>query len=144
MKFKPLHPNFRFPSKGTEGAGAYDIYMPEGGALSMEAFPNGRVIPLGFAAEVPPGFVALILPRSGVGVVHSLALNNTCGVIDSDYRGEWKAALRLHSEGIVLHWGAGDRLLQFLLVPVAQVDFELVDELSESDRGIGGFGSTGD
>lgn len=144
MKFKPLHPNFKLPTKGTEGAGAYDIYMPNPGTLNMRDFPNGRVIPLGFAAEVPLGFVALILPRSGVGVRHSLALNNTCGVIDSDYRGEWIAALRLHNEGGVLYWKAGERLLQFLLVPVAQVDFELIEELSESDRGSGGFGSTGD
>lgn len=143
MKFKPLHPNFKLPTKGTEGAGAYDIYMPEPGTLDMREFPDGNLVPLGFAAEVPSGHVALLLPRSGVGAVYNLALNNTCGVIDSDYRGEWLAALRVNSEGGVLRWKAGERLLQFLLVPVAQVDFELTDELSESGRGIGGFGSTG-
>lgn len=143
MRFKALHPNFKLPTKGTEGAGAYDIYMPEPGAVNMKEFPDGKLVPLGFAAEVPPGHVALLLPRSGIGAKYNLALNNTCGVIDSDYRGEWLAALRVNSEGGVLRWKAGDRLLQFLLVPVLQVDLELIEELSETHRGIGGFGSTG-
>lgn len=71
-----------------------------------------------------------------------MELNNTCGVIDSDYRGEWRAALRTKS-GIPFHWEAGDRILQFMIIPVADVKLELVDELDETDRGSGGFGSSG-
>jgi dUTP pyrophosphatase len=63
-------------------------------------------------------------------------------VIDSDYRGEWKAALRTKS-GIPFGWEAGDRILQFMIVPIADVSLELVDSLDETDRGAGGFGSSG-
>lgn len=141
MKFKPLHPNFKLPTKGTALAGAYDIYMPEDGEIFGLA-AHGVPVPLGFAAEVPEGHVALMLPRSGVGAKHGLALNNTCGVIDSDYRGEWVASLRLHNNEF-LAWKAGDRLLQFLIVPVANVVPELSETLSDTSRGTGGFGSTG-
>lgn len=97
---------------------------------------------LGFAAAVPDGYVGVLLPRSSTGAKHGLELNNTCGVIDSDYRGEWKAAIRTKS-GIPFAWQAGDRILQFMIVPLAQVSLELVDSLDETNRGTGGFGSTG-
>lgn len=141
MNIQPLHPSFKMPTKGSEFAGAYDLYMPRGGKLwpnSIHAYKVG----LGFAAEVPAGHVALLLPRSGVGSNGGLALNNTCGVIDSDYRGEWVAALRTHN-GEAFEWQAGDRILQMLIVPVAQVTLNQVESLSETVRGEGGFGSTG-
>ena len=103
---------------------------------------GSRVIGLGFAMEVPQGYAALILPRSSAGAKFGLELNNTCGVIDSDYRGEWKAALRT-KDGKLLKWAAGDRLLLFLIVPVASVHLELVDSVNKTERGEGGFGSTG-
>ena len=139
MRIKKIHPNFKMPVKSTERAGAFDIYMPESGASYGEVI---EFVGLGFAAEVPPNHVALILPRSGVGAKHGVELNNTCGVIDSDYRGEWKAAIRTKS-GKLFSWDANERLLQFLIVPVAEVSLELVDELDTTDRGTGGFGSTG-
>lgn len=139
MRIKPIHPNFIMPSKGTKGAGAFDIYMPECGAVDGN---YEKQIPLGFAAEVPEGHVALILPRSGVGSRAGLELNNTCGVIDSDYRGEWIATLRTKS-GRFFKWEAGERILQFLIVPIASVTLELADELSDTDRGTGGLGSSG-
>jgi dUTP pyrophosphatase len=138
MRIKPIHPNFIMPTKGSDQAGAYDLYMPEAGTVNG----NTSRIKLGFAAEVPTNHVALLLPRSSTGANHGLELNNTCGVIDADYRGEWMAVLRTKSGGF-LSWLAGDRLLQFLVVPVAQVQLELVDVLSNSSRGIGGFGSSG-
>lgn len=101
-----------------------------------------KMIGLGFSAAVPPGHVALLLPRSSVGAKFGLELNNSCGVIDSDYRGEWKAALRTKS-GIEYSWSAGERVLQFLVVPVATVSLEQVETLDETARGTGGFGSTG-
>ena len=138
MRIKKIHPDFVLPIKSTERAGAFDIYMPTGGCTSSQL----TKIPLGFAAEVPENHVALIFPRSGVGAKNGLELNNTCGVIDSDYRGEWIATLRTKS-GEWFGWEAGDRLLQFLIVPVAEVTLELVDELDTTERGTGGFGSTG-
>ena len=139
MKIKPLHPNFKLPTKGTEEAGAFDIYMPQAGNTSMD---GARMAGLGFAAEVPKGHVALLLPRSSTGAKFGLELNNTCGVIDSDYRGEWKASLRTKS-GDPVFWAQHDRLLQFLIVPVAQVELEQVTELTDSARSTGGFGSSG-
>lgn len=138
MKIKPIHPNFKMPVRSTAGAGAYDLFMPSDGVCQV-----GCKCALGFSAEVPAGHVALVLPRSGVGFKYGLELNNTCGVIDSDYRGEWMASLRT-KDGEIYRWKKGDRLLQMLIVPVAMPVLELVDELGDTERGEGGFGSTGD
>lgn len=138
MQIQSLHPAFIMPTKATDKAGAFDVYMPEGGT----ADGSGRFFGLGFAAAVPEGFVGLLLPRSSMGAKYGLELNNTCGVIDSDYRGEWKASLRTKS-GIPISWGVGDRVVQFLIVPIAQLELELVESLEETARGEGGFGSTG-
>jgi dUTP pyrophosphatase len=138
MKITALHENFVMPTKGTEQAGAFDIYMPEDG----EIYGNSEMFGLGFAAAVPPGHVALLLPRSSTGAKYGLELNNSCGVIDSDYRGEWKAALRTKN-GSLFAWNKGDRLLQFIVIPVANVLLEKVSTLDETKRGTEGFGSTG-
>ena len=126
------------PTKGSDQAGAYDIYMPQPGTATGAT----QFIGLGFATEVPSGHVALLLPRSSSGAKFGLELNNTCGVIDSDYRGEWKAAIKTKN-GLPYPWLAGDRVLQFLIVPVANVTLELVESVEETDRGAGGFGSSG-
>lgn len=139
MRFKPLCTTFKLPTKGTQGAGAFDIYMPESGAISGSV---PRKIPLGFAAEVPEGHVAIILPRSGAGSNYGVELNNTAGVIDEDFRGEWVASMRTKNEEY-FSWGVGERILQFLIVPIANVIPELSYELNETKRGTGGFGSSG-
>ncbi len=138
MKIQPLHSNFILPTKGTQQAGAFDIYMPEAGM----ATGTKQFFPLGFAAAVPEGHVALILPRSGSGAKFSVELNNTCGVIDSDYRGEWMASIRT-KDGSHYAWAAKERVLQFLIVPIANVELELAESLDSTERGIGGFGSSG-
>ena len=139
MRIKPLHPNFIMPTKGTEFAGAFDIYMPSEGYVEEGSVDN---VGLGFAAEVPMNHVALILPRSGEGSKYGLELNNTCGVIDSDYRGEWIANLRTKN-GKFYAWNRGQRILQFVIVPIANVTLEVAHELTDTARGTGGFGSTG-
>lgn len=141
MRIQSLHSGFIMPTKGSDHSGAFDIYMPTSGWIDEKPILYG----LGFATEIPPGHVALILPRSSTGAKHGVELNNTCGVIDSDYRGEWKAMLKI-KPGNSEHgfsWSAGERLLQFLLVPVLNVSLELVDSVSQTERGTGGFGSTG-
>lgn len=140
MNIKQLHPNFKMPTRGTDHAGGFDIYMPEKGSMIPGA-TYGQMVPVGFAAEVPVGYVALLLPRSGAGAKHGVSLNNTVGVIDADYRGEWVACLRLKN-GLPHHWEAGERLLQFILVPVGTPELKLVEELGSTTRGEGGFGST--
>ena len=139
MRITSIHKGFIMPIKGSNSAGAFDIYMPIAGIANG----TSQLIGLGFAAAVPPGHVALLLPRSSTGAKYGVELNNSCGVIDSDYRGEWKAAIRTKS-GIPFAWEAGERVLQFLLVPVNCTEvLELVDELDATDRGAGGFGSSG-
>lgn len=142
MLIKALHENFKMPVKSSEEAGAFDLFMPTGGYIKAGAM-GGAFFGLGFAAAVPTGHVALILPRSGKGAKNGLSLNNTVGVIDADYRGEWIACLRnRNSEDF--SWEAGDRLLQCLIVPVNTVEnFIQVDELPDTARAAGGFGSTG-
>lgn len=138
MNIKPLHSNFQVPTRATDLSGGFDIYMPESGSV----FDEAKKIPLGFAAEVPPGHVALLLPRSGVGSKFGLELNNTCGVIDADYRGEWLATLRT-KDGSIFSWNAGERLLQLVIVPVLTPELTIVDELSSTERGEGGLGHSG-
>lgn len=138
MLIKSLHPSFIMPTKGTDNAGAFDIYMPEDGV----ATGNSALIGLGFAAAVPVGHVALLLPRSSTGAKQGLELNNTCGVIDADYRGEWKAAIRT-KDGRNFAWKVGERVLQFLVVPVPAITLIRSDSLDTTERGEGGFGSSG-
>lgn len=140
MNIQPLRPDFKMPAYGSTGAAAFDVFMPQAGTVGGHIPKN--TIGLGFAAAVPAGHVALILPRSGVGIRNGLELSNTCGVIDEDYRGEWKAVLTTKGDGY-LEWEKGERLLQVLIVPVVQVELNQVTELDSTDRGEGGFGSTG-
>jgi len=141
MNIKPMHEAFKCPEKGTDLSGGYDLFMPEAGNLYYDE-PAALIVKLGFAAEVPEGYVGLIVPRSGKGVKNGLALNNTVGVIDADYRGEWMAALRLQNHR-PMSWEAGDRLLQVLFVKAESVDLNVVEDLDDTARGDGGWGSTG-
>ena len=138
MKIQAIHPNFRIPAIGTIHSAGYDLAMPEAGSIKPH---ETKKVGLGFAAEVPEGFAALLLPRSSAGA-KGIALANTVGLIDSDYRGEWIAAIRMEKD-LEFRWEAGDRLFQFILVPVYKPLLFLVDSVSDSDRGTGGFGSTG-
>ncbi len=150
MRIKLLkreHPTakIQMPVRKTEGAAAWDIYMPYGGSVGFPTtgeYPEPPEFhPLGFSLEIPKGRAVLLLPRSGVGIEHGLYLRNTTGLIDSDYRGELKAAFGCHDG--YFNWVAGDRLLQMILIPVETPELIEVDELSETERGDGGFGHTG-
>jgi len=141
IKFKKTSLLGVIPTRSTSGSGAFDLSMPEAGTISAASY-NGTLINLKIASEIPPDYVGLILPRSGVGVKHGLELVNTMGVIDSDYRGEWFVKLRLKKGG-TFSWQAGDRLLQLLILKLPSVSVCEVKELSQTERGEGGFGSTG-
>ena len=138
MRIKPISDNFIMPTKGSNDAGAIDLYMPEAGSVDG----TEKKFPLGFAAAIPKGYVGLLLPRSGTGAKHGLELNNTCGVIDADYRGEWIAVMRTKS-GKEFSWQKGERVLQCVLVPVLSPTLEQVEDLDATERGEGGFGSSG-
>ena len=100
------------------------------------------LIKTGIAIKIPDGYVGLIYPRSSMAVKRDLAPANKVGVIDSDYRGELMVAL--HNQGLTAQTvDNGERIAQISFVPYYAADFELVDELDETVRGVGGFGSTG-
>lgn len=144
MKIKPLVENFIAPERKNNSAGM-DIFLQNDITLQVGM---DNIIGLGFASEFPENQVALLVPRSGVGV-KGIHLRNTVGVIDADYRGEWIAHITVDEVGTNA-WGSamefkrGDRLLQAIMVPVITDKPEIVEELSDTTRGDGGFGSTGE
>ena len=144
MKIMPLVKEFIKPEYKTEYSAGMDIYLQEDVTRVIGA---DNVIHLGFAAEVPEGYAAILLPRSSAGM-KGISLRNTAGVIDSDYRGEWIAHIVIdqNQDNALLdewHYKRGDRIIQCLIVPVKKVDIELTESISVTARGNGGFGSTG-
>lgn len=141
IKIKALCDNFLMPERKRNSAG-YDLKLQEDVILNSKI---DNVIHLGFATEIPEGYCGLLMMRSSAGL-NGIRLLNTVGVIDSDYRGEWIAHLDVETSGTVyreIAYKRGDRILQAVFVPVLQTELRLVTELSETDRGTGGFGSTG-
>lgn len=141
LKVKKLSKDARLPKYQTDGSGAFDFYLPE------DAFVDSNKscvkIPLGIAVEVPHGYGLFIIPRSSTGLKTTLRQSNSIGLIDSDYRGEIAVILDNIGtmDGYVLH--KGERIAQGYLVKLPHVDIIEVNELSETERGTGGFGSTG-
>ena len=134
------------PSYETAGAAGADIranLLPEMRDAGLVLQPMQRaIVPTGFRVEIPLGFEMQIRPRSGLAVKHGISLPNTPGTIDSDYRGPLGVALiNFGSDAYVIRHG--DRIAQMIVAPVVQVQFALVDALSDTARGEGGFGSTG-
>jgi len=100
------------------------------------------LIPTGFAMALPDNFEAQVRPRSGLALKHAITVLNTPGTIDADYRGEVGVILINHSD-IPFHIQRGDRIAQMIIAPFVQADFQAVSDLSETDRGAGGFGGSG-
>lgn len=103
---------------------------------------ESALIPTGLAMALPDGFEAQIRPRSGLALKHAITVLNTPGTIDADYRGEVGIILINHGD-ISFHIQRGDRIAQMIIAPSVQAAWEVVDELSETARGTGGFGSSG-
>lgn len=101
-----------------------------------------RVIPTGIKLAIPEGYAGLVMPRSGLSTKHGLTIINSPGLIDSGYRGEIGAPL-INMSGEVRKVSKGDRIAQLMIVPFVRAEFEQVDVLDETQRGEGGFGSTG-
>jgi dUTP pyrophosphatase len=134
------------PSYETAGSAGADIranLLPEDRESGFTLDPMHRaVVPTGLRVEIPVGFEMQIRPRSGLALKHGITLPNTPGTIDSDYRGPLGVALvNLGAEPYVIRHG--DRIAQMVVAPVIQVQFQVVDALSDTARGVGGFGSTG-
>src|SRR5574344_980992 len=138
--------------QGHAQAGSLPVYKTEGAAgadvcacveQKVEIAPGkSAVIPTGLCFEIPMGYEIQIRPRSGLAAKNGVTVLNTPGTIDSDYRGEIKIILiNLGDEDFVIN--SGDRIAQMIVAPVTQADFSIVENLSETERGTGGFGSTG-
>ena len=131
------------PSYQSTDAAGLDVVaaVPEGSPLVL--LPGARaLIPTGFALELPRGYEAQVRPRSGLALKNGVTLLNSPGTIDSDYRGELKVILINHgAEPFVLR--RGERIAQLVIAPVARVEIEGADALGATERGQGGFGSTG-
>jgi dUTP pyrophosphatase len=153
VKIKKLHPDAVIPKYAKEGDAGLDLV-----AVSKEMDENGNVVyGTGLAFEIPKGYVGLLFPRSS-NANNDLLLSNSVGVIDSGYRGEVTMKFKSTVVEIYGHvvlgrkswdymkgrqYEIGDRVGQLIIMPYPEIEFEEVGELSESERGTGGYGSTG-
>lgn len=134
-----MKPGASLPDYATPGAAGMDVRALD----AVDLAPGERVlVPTGLRIAVPRGFEAQMRPRSGLALRHGIAMVNAPGTIDSDYRGELAVILINHGQGPV-RLEAGERIAQLVLCPVAQAAWSVVEELDATDRGEGGFGSTG-
>ena len=141
IRVKKLHPNAILPTYGSAEAAGADLYACLDEAVTIQP---GEVywVPTGIALEVPKGCAGLVYARSGLGAKRGLAPANKVGVVDSDYRGEVKVVLLNHSKQPQT-LEPGERVAQFVITPVLTPAYEEVEELTDTSRGAGGFGSTG-
>ena len=141
LKFKKLHENVNLPSYQTEGAAGMDLCAFLDEPITLKSLER-RLIPTGLKMEIPHGYEAQVRPRSGMSIKHGITLVNCVGTIDEDYRGELCVpVINLSTEEFTIH--NGDRIAQMIIAPVTRANLEVVSELSETNRGERGFGSTG-
>jgi dUTP pyrophosphatase len=140
IKVKLLSSLAQMPAYATAGSACFDIATIDD---NIDIGPGGfTILKTDLAFEIPPGYVMMVYSRSGHGFKNGVRLANSVGVIDSDYRGE--LMVKLHNDGNrVFSVNQGDRIAQAMIVPVTQVTFDATEELSDTARGTGGFGSTG-
>lgn len=139
VKIKKVHEDAVMPTYATDGAACFDLY-----AAAIENVRDGTVTyDTGLQFEIPQGYAMMIYSRSGHGFKQGISLANRVGVIDSDYRGNVMVKLesaKTHTSGFP---NCGERIAQAMIIPVQHIEFEFVDELSDTKRADGGFGSTG-
>ena len=135
LRIKKLNPNAVIPTYAKDGDAGMDVVATRIINERLDSITYGTDI----ALEIPEGFVGLIFPRSSIRKT-DLILSNSVGVIDSGYRGEIQATFKRSG---VYAYAVGDRICQIMIIPHPPIEFEEVDELSDTERGDGGFGSTG-
>jgi len=138
VKIKKLDPNAVIPKYAKEGDAGLDLVATS----KIENTTFQATYGTGLAVEIPKGFVGLVFPRSSIRNTE-LQLSNSVGVIDSGYRGEIRATFNKTNGLDSMDYRVGDRIAQLIVIPYPEVEFEEVSELSDTDRGNGGFGSTG-
>lgn len=142
VKIKKVHPDAVIPAYATTGAACFDFTFI---GKPLYDYLGNATLRTGLSFEIPEGFVMMVYSRSGHGFKYGVSLVNGTGVIDSDYRGE--VMVKLHADGVdgqafLDTINPGERIAQAMIIPVPQVQF-VEGELSETERGNGGFGSTG-
>ena len=145
IKVKKLNEKAKLPKRGSEQAAGYDLCscFPEDWGERLVIQPNETVkINTGLSMELPEGYFGGIFPRSGLAIKQGLVIANNVGVVDADYRGEIIVALHNDSDYEQRIYD-GDRIAQLILLPYQTMNFQEVNSLSDTDRGSGGFGSTG-
>ena len=139
INIKKLEPDAIIPTKGSDAAAGVDLYAPR--ALAIHPGSNGT-INTGLAIEIPDGYFGAIFARSGMATRKGLRPANCVGVIDSDYRGEIIVVLHNDTD-IIRPVQEGDRIAQLVILPYEKIEFSEVEELTDTERADGGFGSTG-
>ena len=129
------------PAAQHEGDAGYDLRARE--AVVLAPAGGRAAVPTGIAVAIPPGWAGLVLPRSGLALRHGVSCLNAPGLIDAGYRDEIKVILVNHDPAEAFHVEVGDRIAQLVIQAVETVEWAEVDDLGESARGRGGFGSTG-
>jgi dUTP pyrophosphatase len=136
-----LDPTLPLPSAAHAGDAGYDLRAREAAVLA----PGGgrAAVPTGIAVAIPPGWAGLVLPRSGLALRHGITCLNAPGLIDAGYRDEIRVILVNHDPAEAFPIEVGDRIAQLVIQPAEAIEWAEVDDLGESARGLGGFGSTG-
>ena len=143
IKIKKLHPDAVIPKYAKPGDAAMDLYAVDI-KIHVDSLTDENtkiIVDSGLAFEIPEGFVGLVFPRSSIQST-GVRLTNCVGVIDSGYRGPVKAVFDIKDYSLV-YYDKGDRFAQIMIIPYPQIEFEEAEELSETERSDGGFGSTG-
>lgn len=140
IKLKRLHKDAKVPTYGTKNSACLDLY-----AVEDVIFRSGDTMCIrsGWAFEIPEGYYVEVMPRSGLSIKNSLIMPNSPGIVDSDYRGEIFVYMKFLRGNGRFNIQKGDRFAQMLIKKSILVEFEEAEELNETDRGAGGFGSTG-
>lgn len=143
IKIKKLSDSATIPTRGSKYAAGYDLYADLGDQECVEISPHTtEKIGTGLAIEIPLGYFGAIYARSGIALKKNLRPGNAVGILDADFRGEVIVALHNDSNAS-REIRNGERIAQLIIMPYLPVRFEEVEELSDTERGVGGFGSTG-
>lgn len=141
VKIKILNSNAKIPTRASEHAAGYDLYACIDESVFIQPHTTVK-IGTGLAFEIPDGYFGAIFARSGLATKEGLRPSNCVGCCDSDYRGEYNIALYNDSDSVRMVVPK-ERIAQLVVMPYLPVEFEVVSELSNTERGDGGFGSTG-
>lgn len=140
IPLQQLDKDLPVPENAYVGDGAVDLRSTKD--LVLKPFERA-LVPTGIAIELPLGYAALVVPRSGLAIKHGITLVNAPGLIDSNYRGEIGAIIANMDPHEAFEIKRGDRIAQLMIIAVEQPEFVVVETLSETERGAGGFGSSG-